>query len=169
MTLLASHVPAAPIEPDLFRRMLRHQAASVVVVTAPGERPAGFTATSFTSVSLRPPLVSFCLDRGSSSWPTVEQADYVGVHILSRGQEQVARTFATSGIDRFAVHDSWRAGPHQVPLLDGALAWLVCRVAQRVHAGDHVIVLAEPVLGEHADDETYQPLVYHNGRYTDLR
>jgi flavin reductase (DIM6/NTAB) family NADH-FMN oxidoreductase RutF len=54
-------------------------------------------------------------------------------------------------------------------LLDGALAWLVCRVVQRVHAGDHVIVLAEPVLGEHADDETYQPLVYHNGRYTDLR
>jgi flavin reductase (DIM6/NTAB) family NADH-FMN oxidoreductase RutF len=54
-------------------------------------------------------------------------------------------------------------------LLDGALAWLVCRVAQRVHAGDHAIVLAEPLLGEHADDETYQPLVYHNGRYTDLR
>jgi flavin reductase (DIM6/NTAB) family NADH-FMN oxidoreductase RutF len=169
MTLLASPVPAAPIEPDLFRRLLRRQAASVVVVTAPGERPAGFTATSFTSVSLRPPLVSFCLDRGSSSWPTVERAGYVGVNILSREQEQVAVRFATSGIDRFAVHDSWRLGPHRVPLLDGALAWLVCRVAQRVHAGDHAMVLAEPVLGEHADDEAYPPLIYHNGRYADLR
>jgi flavin reductase (DIM6/NTAB) family NADH-FMN oxidoreductase RutF len=169
VTLLAAGVPAAPIEPDLFRRLLRRQAASVVVVTAPGDRPAGFTATSFTSVSMHPPMVSFCLDRGSSSWPTVERAGYVGVHILSRDQEQVARTFATSGIDRFAAHRSWRLGPHRVPLLDGALAWLVCRIAQRVPAGDHTIVLAEPVLGEHADDVTHRPLVYHDGRYADLR
>jgi flavin reductase (DIM6/NTAB) family NADH-FMN oxidoreductase RutF len=167
MTVLGART--IPIEADLFRQLLRRQAASVVVVTAPGERPVGFTATSFTSVSLDPPLVSFCLDRGSSSWPTVETAAHVGVHILGQEQEQVARTFATSGIDRFASHRAWQVGPHGVRLLDGALAWLVCRVVQRVPAGDHAIVLAEPVYGQHEVDEAHPPLVYHMGRYGVIR
>jgi flavin reductase (DIM6/NTAB) family NADH-FMN oxidoreductase RutF len=69
------------LEPDLFRSVLRRQAATVTVVTttapppakaaAPTPTPVGFTASSFTSVSLHPPLVSFCVDRGSSSWPAV--------------------------------------------------------------------------------------------------
>ncbi|WP_327005073.1 flavin reductase family protein [Dactylosporangium sp. NBC_01737] len=151
------------IEPDLFRQLLRRHAAGVVVITATGPHgPAGFTATSFTSVSLHPPLVSFCLDRRSSSWPTVQAAGHVGVHVLADAQEQVARQFATSGIDRFAAPTRWRAGAHDVPVLDGALAVLVCRVVERVHAGDHAIVLAEPVLGEHQEG---LPLLYHMGRY----
>jgi flavin reductase (DIM6/NTAB) family NADH-FMN oxidoreductase RutF len=153
-------MPTTAIEPDLFRTLLRRHAAGVVVITAPG--PAGFTATSFTSVSLCPPLVSFCLDRRSSSWPTLETAPYVGVHVLTEAQEPVARRFATSGIDRFAAPSSWRPGPFDVPLLDGVLAVLVCRVAERVHAGDHAIVLAEPVHGTHSEGA---PLLYHDGRY----
>src|SRR5689334_2928587 len=138
--------------PDLFRSLLRRHAAGVVVITARGRTaPAGFTATSFTSVSLDPPLVSFCLDRRSSSWPTLEGAEHVGVHVLTEAQEGLARRFATSGIDRFAPPLDWRPGPHGVPVLAGALAVLVCRVAERVHAGDHAIVLAEPTHGEHAD------------------
>jgi flavin reductase (DIM6/NTAB) family NADH-FMN oxidoreductase RutF len=159
----SSHA-SAPIEPELFRALLRRQAASVVVVTAAASPPVGFTATSFTSVSARPPLVSFNLDRASSSWPAVSAAGHVGVNILSQGQENVARRFATSGIDRFGDGLSWRAGPHGVPLLTDSLAWLVCQVVDRVHAGDHAIVLAEPVLGEHLD-EPHSPLLYHMGRY----
>lgn len=148
---------------DQVRRLLRRQAATVTVVTAAGDtRPVGFTATSFTSVSMRPPLVSFCLYRGSSSWPTVRTADHVAVHLLDAGQADLARTFATSGIDRFAAAE-WRPGPHGVPLLEGTLAWLLCRVVQRVAAGGHAIVLAEPVAGEHAEGA---PLLYHDGQYT---
>ncbi|WP_432988328.1 flavin reductase family protein [Dactylosporangium sp. CA-233914] len=148
------------IGPDLFRALLRRHAAGVVVITAPG--PAGFTATSFTSVSLEPPLVSFCLDRRSSSWPTVQRAAHVGVHVLTAAQEPVARRFATSGIDRFAPPLTWRESPDGVPVLEDALAVLVCRVAERVHAGDHAIVLAEPIHGAHSDGA---PLLYHDGRY----
>ncbi|GAA4262391.1 flavin reductase family protein [Dactylosporangium darangshiense] len=147
---------------DLFRSLLRRHAAGVVVITAAGARPAGFTATSFTSVSLDPPLVSFCLDRRSSSWPTLERAEYVGVHVLTEAQEELARRFATSGIDRFAAPVAWQPGPHGVPVLSGALAVLVCRVADRVHAGDHAIVLASPIHGEHSEGA---PLLYHDGRY----
>jgi flavin reductase (DIM6/NTAB) family NADH-FMN oxidoreductase RutF len=81
----------------------------------------------------------------------------------------VARTFATRGIDRFAAHGAWRPGPEGVPLLDGVLARIVCRVVRRVEAGDHSIVLASPEIGEHHDDLSATPLVYHDGRYAHLR
>ena len=154
----------AAIEADLFRALLSRHAAGVVVITARGDRPAGFTATSFTSVSLRPPLVSFCLDRSSSCWPAVSTAGHVAVHVLTDAQEELARTFAAHGVDRFAAPTRWRTGPHDVPLLDGVLAVVICRVVERVHAGDHAIVLAEPVDGEHLAG-TGAPLLYHMGRY----
>jgi flavin reductase (DIM6/NTAB) family NADH-FMN oxidoreductase RutF len=154
------------MESDLFRALLRRHAAGVVVVTTPGvKRPAGFTATSFTSVSLHPPLVSFCLDRKASSWPAIATAEHVGIHVLAHDQEDVARTFATSGIDRFAAPVRWHTGRFGVPILDGAAAVLLCRIAERIFAGDHAIVLAEPLDGEHADRD---PLVYHMGGYQRL-
>ncbi|WKU07178.1 flavin reductase family protein [Micromonospora sp. HUAS LYJ1] len=152
-----------PLNPETFRALLRQQAATVAVVTAPGAPPVGFTATSFTSVSLRPLLVSFCLNRSSSSWPTMAQAEHVGVHLLGEGQHEAARTFATSGIDRFAAHADWRPGPYEVPLLNSPIAWLVGRVAERIPAGDHVIVLVEALRGQHTGDGA--PLLYHKGQY----
>jgi flavin reductase (DIM6/NTAB) family NADH-FMN oxidoreductase RutF len=167
MTLTTDPVPhaGAALDAGEFRRLLRHQASTVTVVTAPGLPPAGFTATSFTSVSLHPPIVSFCLNRESSSWPTVARAEHVAVHLLAAGQQDLARRFATSGIDRFAGPTAWQAGPHGVPLLDGTLAWLLCRVIDRVATGDHAVVLAEPEFGRHDDGA---PLLYHDGRYTGL-
>jgi flavin reductase (DIM6/NTAB) family NADH-FMN oxidoreductase RutF len=157
------------VDADLFRSLLRRHAAAVVVITAPGQPPAGFTATSFTSVSLDPPLVSFALARTASAWPAVRAADTVAVHVLTKEQEHVARTFSTRNIDRFATHGAWREGPGGVPLLEGVLATLVCRVSQRVEAGDHTIVLATPLSGEHHDDATVTPLVYHDGSYAHLK
>ncbi|MDP9793947.1 flavin reductase (DIM6/NTAB) family NADH-FMN oxidoreductase RutF [Catenuloplanes nepalensis] len=153
------------VAPDLFRQLLRRHAAAVVVITAPG---TGFTATSFTSVSLDPPLVSFCLARSASAWPAIAATPTVAVHVLGREQEHIARTFATSGIDRLAAHGAWRPGPDGVPLLDGVLARLVCRVVDRVQAGDHTIVLASPLDGEHRADEAETPLLYHAGRYSSV-
>src|SRR4051812_16472993 len=167
MTVTPLHQDRA-VNPDLFRALLRRHAAAVVVITAPGAPPAGFTATSFTSVSLDPPLVSFCLAKTASAWPAVEAAGTVAVHVLTQEQEHVARTFATRGIDRFAAHGAWHPGPDGVPLLDGVLATLVCRIHQRVGAGDHTIVLATPESGEHLADLGVTPLVYHDGRYAAL-
>jgi flavin reductase (DIM6/NTAB) family NADH-FMN oxidoreductase RutF len=161
-------VPEA-VAADTLRRLLRRQAATVTVVTATGTgtdggRPVGFTATSFTSVSLHPPLVSFCVGCRSSCWPVLRAAEYVAVHLLDAGQADLARTFATGAIDRFAAF-GWRPGPFGVPLLNRALGWLVGRVAARVTAGDHAIVLAEPVTVEWVEGS---PLLYHNGQYVGL-
>ncbi|MDI6101224.1 flavin reductase family protein [Actinoplanes sp. NEAU-A12] len=157
------------VDAGLFRTLLRRHAAAVVVITAPGEPPAGFTATSFTSVSLDPPLVSFCLAHTASAWPAVADAEVVAVHVLTEEQEHVARTFSTRGIDRFAAHGDWEPGPEGVPLLARVLARLVCRVVGRVQAGDHTIVLASPETGVVHDDHAATPLVYHDGSYTHLR
>ncbi|GGW43084.1 flavin-dependent reductase [Streptomyces lucensis JCM 4490] len=154
--------------PDLLRSTFRRHAAGVAVITARGAGgPVGFTATSLTSVSAEPPLVSFGIGTGGSSWPAIAEADHVGVHILGEHQGELAATFARSGADRFGARTAWREGPEGVPLLDGVLAWLVCRIVGRVPAGDHRIVLAEVALGDPTG--TGRPLLYHQGRFTALR
>ncbi|MEV7686885.1 flavin reductase family protein [Streptomyces bungoensis] len=154
--------------PDLLRSTFRRHAAGVAVVTASGARgPVGFTATSLTSVSADPPMVSFGIGTGASSWPAVAEAEHVGVHILGEHQGDLAATFARSGADRFGAPTAWSPGPEGVPVLDGVLAWLVCRIVGRVPAGDHRIVLAEVVLGDPTG--AGRPLLYHQGRFTALR
>ncbi|MFI9723567.1 flavin reductase family protein [Streptomyces sp. NPDC052396] len=152
---------------DLLRSVFRRHAAGVAVITARGARPAGFTATSLTSVAAEPPLVSFGVGTGSSSWPVLAEAGHVGVHILGEHQRELAATFARSGADRFAPPTRWHTGPEEVPLLEGVLAWMVCRVVARVPAGDHRLVLAEVVAGDPTGDG--RPLLYHQGRFNGLR
>ncbi|SHI64271.1 flavin reductase family protein [Streptomyces sp. 3214.6] len=154
--------------PDLLRSVFRRHAAGVAVITAHGESgPVGFTATSLSSVSAEPPMLSFGIGVGASSWPAISGAEYVGVHILGEHQQVLAATFARSGADRFGAPTVWREGPEGVPVLDDVLAWLVCRVVARVPAGDHRIVLAEVVLGD--PEGAGRPLLYHQGRFTALR
>ncbi|MFH8611672.1 flavin reductase family protein [Streptomyces sp. NPDC018029] len=154
--------------PELLRSVFRQHAAGVAVITAThGARPVGFTATSLASVSAEPPMLSFGIGTGSSCWPALSEATHVGVHVLAERQQELAATFARSGADRFGAPTSWRAGPEGVPVLDGALAWLVCRIVARVPAGDHRIVLAEAVVGDR--EEEGRPLLYHQGRFNALR
>ncbi|MFE3762473.1 flavin reductase family protein [Streptomyces sp. NPDC059104] len=159
---------ARPGSPELLRSVFRRHAAGVAVITAEsGGRPAGFTATSLNSVSAEPPLLSFTIGTGSSSWPAVRDCEYLGVHILGEHQQELAGLFARSGADRFGPGTGWAAGPHGVPLLDGVLAWLVCRVVARVPAGEHRVIIAEAVAGDPAGEG--RPLLYHQGRFNALR
>lgn len=163
---------ALPGSPELLRSVFRRHAAGVAVITAERDgRPAGFTATSLNSVSAEPPLLSFTIGTGSSSWPAVRDSEYLGVHILGEHQRELAGLFARSGAERFGPGTAWTAGPHGVPLLDGVLAWLVCRVVARVPAGAHRVVIAEAVAGDPAGDPAGEgrPLLYHQGRFNALR
>ncbi|QXE38224.1 MULTISPECIES: flavin reductase family protein [Streptomyces] len=153
--------------PDLLRSVFRRHAAGVAVITVRGDRPAGFTATSLNSVAAEPPLVSFGVGVSSSTWPVLAEASHVGVHVLGEHQRELAATFARSGADRFAPPTAWREGPEGVPVLDGVLAWLVCRVVTLVPAGDHRLVIAQAVAGDPAGPG--RPLLYHQGRFNALR
>ncbi|MEU9102200.1 flavin reductase family protein [Streptomyces sp. NPDC048361] len=154
--------------PELLKSVFRRHAAGVAVITAQrGGRPVGFTATSLNSVAAEPPLLSFGIGTGSSSWPVVAEADHIGVHILGEHQQELAATFARSGADRFGPATDWHAGHQGVPVLGGVLAWLVCKVVARVPAGDHRIVLAQALVGDPAG--AGRPLLYHQGRFNALR
>ncbi|GGX95734.1 flavin reductase family protein [Streptomyces fructofermentans] len=162
---LRTHRPASP---DLLRSVFRQHAAGVAVITARGERgPVGFTATSLASVSVDPPMLSFGVGTGASSWPAIAGTDHVGVHVLGEHQQDLAATFARSGADRFGGATAWREGPEGIPVLDDVLAWLVCRIVTRVPAGDHRVVLAEVLAGDPAG--VGRPLLYHQGRFGGLR
>ncbi|MEU6813903.1 flavin reductase family protein [Streptomyces sp. NPDC046860] len=168
MTAIPGLGSRRPASPDLLRSVFRRHAAGVAVITALGEDgPVGFTATSLSSVSAEPPMISFGIGTGGSSWPAVARTDHVGVHLLGEHQSDLAATFARSGADRFGADTAWSEGPEGVPVLDGVLAWLVCRIVTRVPAGDHRIVLAEVMLGDPSGDG--RPLLYHQGRFNALR
>lgn len=125
-----------------FRRVLRHLASGVVAVTGigPDGAPAGLTVSSFVSVSLDPPLVSFCAARSSTTWPRLRAEGRVCVTILSERQAAAATQFAARVADRFPGV-GWRPSPGGLPILDDGLAWLECTIEDEYPAGDHVIVL----------------------------
>ncbi|AQT71167.1 flavin reductase family protein [Streptomyces sp. fd1-xmd] len=157
-----------PGSPDLLRSVFRQHAAGVAVITAQdGGRPVGFTATSLNSVSADPPLLSFTIGTRASTWPAVRDSEYLGVHILGEHQRELAGLFARSGADRFGPDTGWAVGLHGVPVLDGVLAWLVCRVVARVPAGEHRVIIAQAVVGDPAGEG--RPLLYHQGRFNALR
>lgn len=112
-----------------------------VVTTHDAEGVAiGFTANSFTSVSLEPPLLLVCLARTSRNFAALTQAPGFAVNILSQGQKDVSNTFARPVEDRFSTVD-WTAGPHGSPILSDVAAWFDCSMHQIVDGGDHVILL----------------------------
>jgi flavin reductase (DIM6/NTAB) family NADH-FMN oxidoreductase RutF len=159
---MGTRVRQTPIVDDVrFRRALARHAAGVVVVTGPG--PVGLTATSLTSVSLDPPLVSFCVGRDSTTWPDLRDAESFAVNVLAGDQAAIASRFAGRGVDRFAAPTTWRPGPRDVPILGGTTAHLLCEPYDTVALGDHWLVVGLVVdtrLGS-AD----APLLYHRGQY----
>ena len=110
------------------------------------------TASSFSSVSLTPPLVSICLDRKLYSHGLISASGVFGISVLAKDQAEVARRFAgmvPDVEDRFAG-ESWSTAETGVPLLDSALGWLDCRVVHEHEGGDHTIFVGEVLAGHTA-------------------
>ncbi|GAA2091379.1 flavin reductase family protein [Actinomadura alba] len=160
--------PAAPvtdIDSMRFRSILGRFATGVVAITAidPADgRPAGLAANSFTSVSLDPPLVAFCVAHTSTTWPRLRRADRQCVNILSRQQLDICVRLAAKGGDKFADLE-WTAAPGGSPVLKEALAWIECSVESEVVAGDHTIIVARVHhLDKHHEAD---PLLFYKGGY----
>jgi flavin reductase (DIM6/NTAB) family NADH-FMN oxidoreductase RutF len=154
----------SPIDARRFRSILGHFATGVVAITAIDPetgRPTGLAANSFTSVSLDPALVSFCVAHTSTTWPRLRTAERHCVNILSAPQRDVCLQFASRG-EKFAGLE-WTESPSGEPVIDGALAWLECSVEAEHVAGDHVIVVARVHhLDRHHDGD---PLIFYKGSY----
>ncbi|MFD0690993.1 flavin reductase family protein [Actinomadura fibrosa] len=157
-------LPRRAVDPAAFREALALHPAGVVIITAhSGGAPAGLTATSFSSVSLDPPLVSFYVDRSSTTWPALRATDRFAVNLLTGDQADLAARFARRGADRFAPPTSWHPDEHGAPLLDGAGAHLSCVRHSTVDIGDHILVVGL-VTGADLIDGGH-PLLYHRGSF----
>lgn len=127
--------------------------------------PAGLAASSFTSVSLEPPLVAVCVAHTSTTWPLLRTAERLGVSVLAAEQERAGRQLAARGTDRFADL-AWRATVDGAVLLEGASAWLDCSINQEVRAGDHDIVVLR--VHDLDGDHDVRPLVFHASQFRRL-
>lgn len=132
------------IDPRVLRHAFGTFMTGVTVVTTRTEAgdPLGFTANSFTSVSLDPPLVLVCLANRSNNYDAFSKGRGFAVNILSEGQKEISNTFARPSDDRFAAVD-WQDGPHGGPIIDGVSAWFDCSLFKTVEAGDHVILVGK--------------------------
>ncbi|MFE5700379.1 flavin reductase family protein [Rhodococcus koreensis] len=161
-----AHVDAEDREWDHqhFRQVLGHYPTGVTIVTAIDSEgsPAGLAVGSFTSVSLQPPLVAFLPTKTSTSFPRIRTAKSFCVNILAHDQEDVCKTFAMSGTDKFESV-SWDEAPSGAPIIEGAAGWIDCEFHDIVDAGDHYIVLG--LVRNLSADSAREPLTFLRGRY----
>lgn len=153
----------APFDPRALRDAFGTFMTGVTVVTSHDATgtPLGFTANSFSSVSLDPPLVLICMANSSRNYAAITQASGFAVNILAEDQKEISNTFARPSDDRFAGID-WFAGPQGSPILEGVSAWFDCSMHETVEAGDHVILIGKV---EGFDTSTTPGLGYARGAY----
>ncbi len=133
-------------DPKALRLAFGRFMTGVTVVTTLNDtgEPVGFTANSFTSVSLDPPLLLVCPGQHLSSFDTFQSAKSFGVSVLSEGQEAVSNLFASSAEDRFG-QSNWITSVDDIPLISDRAAGFVCRTSQAIPAGDHLVLIGEVI------------------------
>lgn len=156
------------LDPQVYRRVVGHFATGVTVITTyAGGVHHALTCNSFTSVSLNPVLVLFCVVRDARLHDAVLSTGTWGVSVLGTHQQELSRWFATRGrpadgqFDGVAHHQGSHTGSM---LLDEAIATMECRTTAAHPAGDHTVVVGE-VLSIDMPSPESEPLLYFQGRY----
>lgn len=145
--------------------MSRFPTGVTVITALTDEGPAGLAANAVTSLSLDPPLMLACVDRGSRTLRAVEAAGHFGVNVLEAGAADLAISFAR----KVPTAEKWKdvgwSESDGIPLLDAAIVWIGCGLRDVISGGDHVIVTGEV----HAVEERRgEPLLFHGGTYRPL-
>lgn len=152
------------IDPITFRQVLGSFLTGVTVVTTVDEEGAyrGITVNSFTSVSLDPPLVLFCVGKQSSSCASFTGSAGHNIHILSAEQQGIARQFVKGTAEEKFANVQVTPTETGAPLLSDVGAWLACRTHQVIDAGDHFIIIGEVYACEARD---YRPLGFFQSQF----
>ncbi|MFC8585773.1 MULTISPECIES: flavin reductase family protein [unclassified Streptomyces] len=163
-------VGRSPIAPAALRETMSRFATGVIVLSVGGEHLHAMTANAFSSVSLEPPTVLCCVSHSAVMHKAITSARSFGVSVLSAEQEPLARHFADKRrpLGR-AQFDGigWRPGEvTRAPLLDGAVAWLECELAEAHDSGDHSVFIGDVVSSATSADES--GLLFFNGRFQQI-
>ena len=155
------------IDQTTFKKVLGRFATGITVVTSLTEdkTPVGLTVNAFTSLSLDPPLVLFCLDKRTASIDAFNKGNGFALNMLNEDQQDLSVIFSTKTEERFAKvdHEFWDTG---VPILKGCLANLECIIDAVHEGGDHLIIVGQ-VERLHQSDSA-KPLLYFNGNYAQI-
>ena len=165
----------ADLDPDILRTVLRRFATGVAVVTTwDGDHPFGTTVNSFSSISLRPPLVLVAFDRTRRIVPALRRSGRYAVNVLGEERQDLSDCFAggpapalenNQGDNRAELCGAeWRRGATGLPVLVDAIASLECTIVDVHQAGDHDLYIAR-VDAALASGERPMPLLYYSGRY----
>jgi 3-hydroxy-9,10-secoandrosta-1,3,5(10)-triene-9,17-dione monooxygenase reductase component len=167
MTLPAPAQLAPAPDGRSFRDALGRFATGVAFITAAVDgKPAGLVVNSLTSVSLQPPLLSFCPSRSSLTWSRMRRTRRFAVNVLGRRHEGFAKRATPAGADRF-TDVQWEPGRSGAPLLGDALAVLECDIVAEHPAGDHWIVIGR--VERLRTSTSTDPLVFFDGAFAALR
>ncbi|GGH31036.1 flavin oxidoreductase [Cribrihabitans marinus] len=131
-----------------------------VVTAATAEGPLAITVNSFTSVSLDPPLILWCVATGTNRYPGFAAAERFAVHVMAEDQQDTALSFARDGVD--FDHADWTEDAHGTPVLRDCLARFDCRRHSLHQAGDHAIIVGEVLRAMHRPGKG---LMFKRGQY----
>jgi flavin reductase (DIM6/NTAB) family NADH-FMN oxidoreductase RutF/AcrR family transcriptional regulator len=159
---MESEAPA--IAADMFRNVLSHYPTGVSIVTGDVADigPVGLVVGTFTSLSLEPAMVSFMPAKSSTSWPKIQSSGSFCVNVLGANQGDLCKQFSARGGKKFEGVD-WRPAATGSPILDGAMAWVDCRIEQVFDSGDHQIVVGRVVDLRVESDEL--PMAFLRGSF----
>jgi 3-hydroxy-9,10-secoandrosta-1,3,5(10)-triene-9,17-dione monooxygenase reductase component len=150
-----------------FRRLMGFWATGVSVITAQGhEGPAGATANALSSLSLDPPLALVCFDLSSRTLAAVRESERFCINMLSTGQENVSRLFATKKSQEEKFAEIGHQLIQGVPVIDDCLAYVVCGLDSELRRGDHVVAIGQVI--ESGVDEEAEPLLFYRSEYLRL-
>lgn len=159
-------IKQSDIDAHLLREAFGHFPSGVIAICAVvgGER-LGLAASTFVPVSLDPPLVAFCVQNTSTTWPKLRSAAQLGISVLGEAHDTAARVLAAKTGDRFAGLATETADDGAV-FIEGTSVWLNTSIAQELPAGDHAIVVLR-VDGLTTRSESF-PIVFHRSAFRRL-
>src|SRR3954453_5245632 len=154
------------LSPTTLREAFGHFPSGVIAIAAEvGGTRVGLAASTFVPVSLDPPLVSFCVQNTSETWPKLKDLPYLGISVLGEAHDEAARALATNTGDRFAGLQTVSRESGAV-FVDGTSVWLESAIEQLVPAGDHtIVILRVSHITVHAD---VPPIVFHRSTFRRL-
>lgn len=154
------------LSPAALREAFGHVPSGVIAVAAQIDGlPIGLAASTFVPVSLDPPLVSFCVQNTSETWPKLQQVRALGISVLSETHGQAARTLAAKTGDRFAGLDTVSSAAGAI-FVKGTCVWLESTIEQELPAGDHTIVLLR--ITDVTVHDGVSPIVFHRSTFRRL-